>query len=233
MIHKKGVSMLKSALFAISLASAASAATILGFGAEADYYNPTASGNFSYTENGSTTYTHFSDDTQESYQLGAYLEHPIPFIPNIRLDYTPETTFNGADSIVGINKVSFKQLDGTLYYELLDNIVDLDAGVTFKAIEGKVGGIINQNFSLVIPMLYLGTAVKIPALPIRVVGDMKYVAYDGDSVIDARIKAIWEIFTGLQAQAGLRYESITMDSQNDIHADVMFKGPFVGVGYSF
>lgn len=225
--------MFKSALFAISLASAASAATILGFGAEADYYSPTVSGNFSYTENGSTTHTHFSDDIQSSYQLGVYLEHPIPVLPNIRIDYTPATTFSGADSIIGTNKVSFKQLDGTLYYELLDNIVDLDIGVTFKAIDGKIEGATNQNFNVVIPMIYLSTGVKIPVLPIHVVGDVKYVGYNGDSMIDARVKAMWNIFAGLQAQAGLRYESIKIDNRENINADVTFKGPFVGVGYSF
>jgi len=224
--------MLKSALFAISLASAASAATVLGFGAEVDYYSPTVSGDFSYTESTITTSTHFSDDTQESYQLGVYLEHPIPVLPNIRIDYTPETTFSGTDSVVGTNKVSFKQLDGTLYYELLDNVVDLDVGVTFKSLEGKVEGLVNQDFNVVLPMLYVGTGIKIPALPIQVFGDVKYVAYSGDSVVDARAKAIWTIFAGLQAQAGLRYESIKIDTQ-DIKADVGFKGPFVGLGYTF
>ncbi len=223
--------MMKKALLAMCIGvSAASAATILGFGVEADYYNPTVSGDFSYK----TTATHFSDDTQNSYQIGVYFEHPVPVLPNIRIDYTPETTFSGTDSIVGTNKVSFKQLDGTLYYELLDNIVDIDLGVTFKALDGKVEGLAtNQDFNVVIPMLYLGTGVKIPAVPIHVAGDVKYVEYDGDSVIDARIKAIWDIVAGLQAQAGLRYESMKIDNQNDIHADVTFKGPFVGIGYNF
>lgn len=226
--------MIKSALFTLCLgASVASAATLLGFGAEADYYNPTVTGDFSYTENGITTHTQFSDDAQESYQLGVYFEHPVPVLPNIRIDYTPETTFSGADSIIGTNKVSFKQLDGTLYYELLDNVVDVDLGVTFKAVDGKVEGTTNQDFSVIIPMLYVGTGITIPGSPIRVMGDVKYVAYDGDSVIDARIKAIWDIVAGLQAQAGLRYEAMNIDSQDDINADLTFKGPFFGIGYNF
>ncbi len=226
--------MLKSALFVSFIGvSVASAATILGFGAEADYYSPTVSGNFSYTGNGTTTDTHFSDDTQSSYQLSAYLEHPLPMLPNLRIDYTPETTFNGADSIIGTNNVSFKQLDGTLYYELLDNVVDLDVGVTFKAIDGKIEGSANQDFNVLIPMLYLSTGIKIPVLPIHVVGDVKYVGYNGDSVIDARVKAMWDIFAGLQAQAGLRYESMKIDNRENINANVTFKGPFIGLGYAF
>ncbi|MCX6060961.1 MAG: TIGR04219 family outer membrane beta-barrel protein [Campylobacterales bacterium] len=226
--------MLKSALFVSFIGvSVASAATILGFGAEADYYSPTVSGNFSYTGNGTTTDTYFSDDTQSSYQLSAYLEHPLPMLPNLRIDYTPETTFSGADSIIGTNNVSFKQLDGTLYYELLDNVVDLDVGVTFKAIDGKIEGSANQDFNVLIPMLYLSTGIKIPVLPIHVVGDVKYVGYNGDSVIDARVKAMWDIFAGLQAQAGLRYESMKIDNRENINANVTFKGPFIGLGYAF
>lgn len=226
--------MLKSALF-VSLigVSVASAATVLGFSAEANYYSPTVSGNFSYTGNGTTTHTRFSDDTQSSYQLSAYLEHPLPILPNLRIDYTPETTFSGADSSIGTNNVSFKQLDGTLYYELLDNVVDLDVGVTFKALDGKIEGSANQDFNVLIPMIYLSTGIKIPALPIHVVGDVKYVGYHGDSMTDARLKAMWDIVAGLQAQAGLRYESIKIDNRENINADVTFKGPFIGLGYAF
>lgn len=225
---------MKKGLLALCVGSALThASMIVGFGVDANYYNPTVSGDFSYTDNGATTSTSFADNTQDSYQIGAYFEHPIPVIPNVRIDYTPDTTFSGTDSIAGKNEVAFKQLDGTLYYEILDNIVDLDVGITFKAIDGNLKGSVNQDFSGVIPMGYLGTAVKIPMIPITIVGDVKYLGYDGDAITDARIKAIWNIVAGVQAQAGLRYESIKIKSQDNVDADVTFKGPFIGVGYSF
>ena len=70
-------------------------------------------------------------------------------------------------------------------------------------------------------------------MPIHVVGDVKYVGYHGDSMTDARLKAMWDIVAGLQAHAGLRYESMKIDNRENINADVTFKGPFIGLGYAF
>jgi outer membrane protein len=115
--------MKKSILTSLCLLSVnASAAMILGFGAEADIYNPTASGDFDYK----TTSTHFNSERHSGYQVGLYLEHPVPLLPNIRLDLTPEASFTGSDGAAGMNKVSFNKTDITPYYEILDNFVDLD-----------------------------------------------------------------------------------------------------------
>lgn len=221
--------MIKLALCALCMGvSAASAATILGFGAEADYYNPTASGDFNYK-----TTTHFNDEGHSGYQIGLYLEHPAPLLPNIRLDLTPESSFTGSDGAAGINKVSFDQTDITPYYEILDNVVDLDIGVTFKVLDGKVEGAVNQEFSEVIPMGYLSVGMDLVGTGLRIAGDVKYIGYDGDSLSDSRIKAVWNVMAGVQAQAGYRYETIKIDDRFDLHTNVTIEGPFIGVGLSF
>ena len=210
----------------------ASASTLLGFGIEADYYAPEAKGDFRYTDNGVTSATHFNGDNDSRYQVGLYLEHPIPMLPNLRADFTPETSFSGTDSIAGTNTVKFSQIDTTLYYELLDNVVDLDLGLTGKYVKGDVTGTVNQSFDIIIPMVYLAAGVKIPALPVRLDGDIKYVGYSGNSVSDMRIKAAWDVFAGLEAVAGYRYESLKID-ENDIYSTLKIQGPFIGVGYRF
>lgn len=217
--------MIKSAFLALCLASvSASAAMILGFGAEADYFAPKANGDFAYQGINST----FTGDNASSYQLGLYLEHPVPLLPNLRIDLTPNAAFSGSG-----NKVTFNQTDVTPYYEVLDNIVDIDVGVTFKVLDGKVEGTgIDKSFNQVIPMGYLGAAAMLPGLPLSFAGSVKYVGFNGDSLSDAQIKAIWKVIAGLQVQAGYRQESLKID-HFDIKSDVTFKGPFVGVGYSF
>lgn len=224
---------MKKALLALCAGSVmASASTLLGFGVEADYYSPQAKGDFRYTDNGVTSATHFSGSNESSYQLGIYLEHPIPVLPNLRVDFTPETSFSGADSVAGTNTVKFSQTDTTLYYELLDNIVDLDLGVTGKYVKGNVSGTVAQSFDVIIPMVYVAAGVKIPVLPVRLDADVKYVGYSGNSVSDMRFKASWNVFAGLQAVAGYRYESLKLD-ENDIYSTLKIQGPFIGVGYRF
>ena len=222
--------MVRSMILAGALLAAnASAATILGFGAEADYYAPTADGHFNYKN----TRTAFGNDDESGYQIGAYLEHPVPVLPNLRIDLTSESTFSGADGLGGVNSVSFEQIDITPYYEILDNVVDIDVGVTFKILDGNVEGVIDDSFSEVIPMGYLGAALTVPGTPLSVAGSIKYIGYDGDSFTDARIKAVWEIAAGIEAQAGYRYESLRIDDRFDMNADVTFEGPFVGIAFRF
>lgn len=222
--------MKKSLLTALCLASVnVSAAMVLGFGAEVDYYNPTASGDFNYK----TTKTHFNNESQSGYQIGLYLEHPVPVLPNIRVDLTPEFSFSGSNGVGGTNKVSFDQSDITPYYEILDNVVDLDIGVTFKVLDGKVEGLLNQEFSEVIPMAYLGAGIDFVGTGLRIAGDVKYIEYDGDSLSDSRIKAVWNINKMVQVQGGYRYETLKINDRYDMNSNVVIEGPFIGMGVTF
>lgn len=222
--------MIRSMILAAALLSTqVSAAMVLGFGAEADYYAPTADGHFDYKN----TRTSFGNDDESGYQIGAYVEHPVPVLPNLRIDLTSESSFSGADGSGGVNKVSFEQIDITPYYEILDNVVDIDIGVTFKILDGDVEGVIDDSFSEVIPMGYVAAAVAFPGTSLSVAGSVKYIGYDGDSFTDARVKAVWSIAAGVEAQAGYRYESLRIDERFDMNADVTFEGPFVGVGFRF
>ncbi|MBV5349263.1 TIGR04219 family outer membrane beta-barrel protein, partial [bacterium] len=181
--------MMKKALLALCLGvSSASAATILGFGVEADYLAPSATGDFKYK----SINTAFDGETESGYQVGAYFEHPVPLIPNLRLDYTSDVTFNGTSSDVAIG-----QMDITPYYEILDNIVDIDIGVTAKVLNGKskkAGA--EETFNAVIPMGYFAAAVMVPGTGFSLAGSVKYINYSGDSMTDARIKAVMDIVAG-------------------------------------
>jgi len=212
-------------------ASTLSAATILGLGVEADYYNAEASGHFSYTDNGATTNTRFSNTSEDTYQVGVYFEHPVPVLPNIRLDLTPEAKFSGLDGATATT-ISLDQMDITPYYEIVDTVIDFDLGVTFKVIQGDIKGTVNQDFNVVIPMGYAAVGVDIPGTGIRVAGDIKYVSYSGDSFYDSRIKASMDLAAGLAVEAGYRRESLELD-RFDIRSDMTIEGPFVGMNYRF
>lgn len=222
--------MKKSILTVLCLVSVnASAAMILGFGAEADFYNPKASGDFDYK----TTSTHFNSERDSGYQVGLYFEHPAPLLPNIRLDLTPESSFTGSNGAGGINKVSFNQTDITPYYEIIDSVADLDIGVTFKVVDAKIEGTVNQEFSQVIPMAYLSAGIDLEGTGLRIAGDLKFIEYKGDALGDSRIKAVWHINEFLQAQAGYRYERLRIKNRFDINSNMTIEGPFIGLGVTF
>ncbi len=222
--------MKKSILTALCLVSVnASAAMILGFGVEADSYNPTASGDFIYK----TTTTHFNNERHSGYQVGLYLEHPAPLLPNIRLDLTPESSFTGSNGAGGINKVTFNQTDITPYYEILDNVVDLDVGITFKVVDAKIEGTLSQEFSEVIPMGYVSAGISLVGTGLRIAGDVKYVEYKGDSLGDSRIKAVWNINKLFQAQVGYRYQTLKINDHFDLNSNITIEGAFIGLGATF
>lgn len=89
-------------------------------------------------------------------------EHPLPFIPNIRIAYlgasstgTSEeeivldvfkvnTSINGVPTTITfqdesriITEMTLDSIDGTLYWELLDNWVNLDLGFTIRKLDGS------------------------------------------------------------------------------------------------
>jgi outer membrane protein len=216
---------MRSVILALCLTSVTvSAATILGFGAEVDYYNPTASGDFSYKG----TNSHFDNDTSSGYQAGIYFEHPIPLIPNLRVDLTPDISFSGSG-----NKVTLNQVDITPYYEIGDHIIDFDIGMTLKVLEGTIEGTLDQSFKEVIPMGYVGIGITPPLSPLSLEGSVKYIEYNSDSLTDARIKGSWKIAPGFGAQVGYRYESLQISNHFNLNTDTTFKGPFIGLNYHF
>jgi outer membrane protein len=225
---------MKKIALVISASAVVASASMISFGVEAGYYEPEITGEFRYTDNGTTTNTHFNGTNDTSTQVGAFLEHPIPIIPNIRLDYTSEVSFTGTDVISSLtNTVKFAQLDTTLYYEVLDNsAIDLDIGISGKWIDGSVSGTNNQEFELLIPMGYAATKIKLPVLPLRIDGDVKYAAYNGNSISDMTIKAVWEVIAGLEASAGYRYNELKLD-ESDVYSNMKIQGAFVGIGYRF
>lgn len=220
---------MKTLLVSAFMASSLSAATILGFGVEADFFNPSVDGSFEYK----STQTDFSNDSAASYQIGAFIEHPVPLVPNLRLDYTSPTKFEGSNGIGGTNRVSISQLDITPYYEIIDTIVDIDLGVTFKVFDGKIEGTVNENFNPILPMLYVGVAAPIPATPLSIAGNVKYINVSGDSFTDAKVKALWKLAPMIEAQAGYRYESLNVGDRFNFNANTTIKGPFVGLSVNF
>ena len=96
--------------------------------------------------------------------FSAALEHPVPLVPNIkikhaRLQADSDESASGAPR----NQLDLNYSDFILYYELLDNIINADAGLGLKRLEGDIrhNYAAAQDVSASIPMLYAQAGVII------------------------------------------------------------------------
>ena len=160
------------------------------------------------------TYTSSEKEATDTYAW-ILIKHPVPIIPNLRLEYvtiTDEGTTNssGGGSIGGIplpvgldvpTTIDITQYDVIPYYNILDNTfwITLDLGLDIKVIESDVhaaavsAGILtfagySSTDTTVIPLLYARGRVEIPATNIGLEADVKAITDGTNSMYDVRAK---------------------------------------------
>ena len=108
-------------------------------------------GSWEQTPSGALISTVGSDTIKETEKGEGYtylvFEHPVPLIPNVKLANTKVS----AEGNLIITSLEVDQTDVTLYYEILDNVVSLDVGVTARKVDGQVTGAGSATFSGTVP----------------------------------------------------------------------------------
>lgn len=230
-----------------------SQADIVGLGASVSYWDSDLSGQAANSgdvvdvEND----LNLDSDSDANANASLYLEHPVPLLPNVRLNYTLveqsgrgelAADFGGISVGSGIDVQSdldLEQLDLTLYYEVLDNWVNLDLGLTARDLSGELlvqeigeGLQADQtDIDAVIPMGYLAARFDLPLTGVSVGAEGNFISFDGDSLHDFNAYGQYEISL-IQLRAGYRQMSIDYEDGND-RLDVEIGGPFVSAGVSF
>ena len=201
-------------------------------------------------------------DTSTNAYAWIYLKHPIPIIPNLRLEYanpnfdaSTKLDLSYGDYEFGAgasNALSLTQYDAVLYYNILDNTfwTTIDLGLDVKFIDGnyKVSGnttlngsqSVDQDFSLVMPMAYVRGRVEIPVTNIGVEAIARGMSYSDNTVVDAEIKIDYTmdfvpiIQPGIEL--GYRYQQIKLDAGSiglDANFDTTFSGVYAGIMVRF
>ncbi len=178
---------------------------------------------------------------------GAYawvaIEHPLPFIPNIKVAHNSlkdsgtsvigkSFAFNGTPFVVGqtvVTEFDLRHTDVTLYYEMLDVGYDLDLGLTVRAFDGElnVSGV-NEDLVAYHPLIYARAKFGLPftglylGAELNGSGDMK----------DYQIKLGWEtenfILPEFGVELGYRKFTINADADTlDVDLDVEVDGVFM------
>jgi len=231
-------------------------------------YSHTPSGSASYSEplTGIGTDADLEDtlywSDAEDIMFKAYFEHFLPFIPNVKIAFS-NLSHDGQGEVTdfiwgGIEiplqgdiatSLDLRMYDLTLYYELLDNWVEIDAGVTLRYLDGSIT--VNTlaafsslsttvtsevtNFDLFIPMLYGKTRFNIPNTDISLQLEANAIGYGDTTFYDYELSARYTLAMGLGLEGG--YKSIHLDSDEDLSdglkADMDFSGLYASVVWDF
>jgi len=256
----------KLTLWVLLISGSLYADTIGGGEISLGMYNHSPSGNASYTlpyiglgtsadlENS----LHWSDAQDIIFK--AYLEHPLPFLPNAKIafsnlshdgqgavtDFTWGAIQIPAGKFINIDtSLDLKMYDLTLYYELLDNWVEIDTGVTLRYFSGNISvntlvtffpisASESTDFDAFIPMLYGKTRFNIPSTDISLQLEANAISYQDTTFYDYELSARYILAMGLGLEGG--YKSIHLDSEDltdGLVVDMDFSGFYASVVWDF
>ena len=235
----------------LALAAPLANADVLGVGANVSYWDSDFSGEVVNKDSAVDIEKDLNLDSDSNANFTAFFEHPIPVLPNVRLNYTSisqsgrgEIGLEAFDDIpVGAevkSDLDIDQLDVTLYYEVLDNWVNLDLGLTARRFDGELvlrdqtplsTKVSETSVDSVVPMGYLAARFDLPLTGVSVGAEGNFISYSGDSLHDFNAYGQYE-FAMLQLRAGYRQMSIDYEDDDD-KLDVEMSGPFASVGVAF
>lgn len=244
-----------AALGCVFFASSATADTIAGVYIGAQGWNTSTSGGFA--DSSSTASFNFDDETNGAAYIA--VEHPVPFLPNLKVNYTGldtagvtnlETsfTFDGnlytAESNV-LTDAEITSTDIILYYELFDNdLISFDVGLNGKVIDGTLlvedqasntRGM--EEFSGVVPMVYSRVQVGLPFTGLAAYAEGSYLSLDDHTLSDYQIALTYSFIESLAVdmtlQLGYRNVEIDIEDLDDIYADMEYDGAFAGLEIHF
>ncbi len=235
-----------SAVFALNMS-----ADTLGFEAGAAVWGAKTSGTFEYKGDSIDLAKDLGYGDLNTNFIWASFEHPLPFIPNIKIQHTKiedsssKTSSITFDNIIYSGTISsslqLNQTDFILYYGLLDNWVNLDFGINGKYIDGSVSASDNsgttsastKDLSYVIPMVYAKAKFDLPLSGLSVETDVSYITYADSDFYDVKGGILYETSFGLGGTVGYRAEKIKLDDVSDAYSDIEIKGAYAGLYYHF
>jgi len=204
------------------------------------------------------TYTTAEDSSSEIYAW-VLVKHPIPILPNVRLEYVSLSDagltngkVNGFQSTSNMpTTLDTKQYDIIPYYNILDNTawVTLDLGLDLKIVQSdteikNIGTGIplapttsySSSDITVIPLIYVRGRVEIPATNIGLESDVKAITDGTNTVYDIRAKVDYTLdfipVVQPAIEVGYRVQQIKVDD-GDTQIDLNYSGVYAGLMLRF
>ncbi len=240
--------MKKILLYVLLGLSTTSSADVLGFSIGAQYWHYDLEGKVRSPIAGDgqvrIDFTNNSD-------LNPYLvfEHPVPILPNFKLQQNniqaqglipvSDPSFLDGQEVLVAGDINFNHTDLVLYYEVLDNWVNFDLGVSVKYFDGyqryKYQNQINDelDFDHLIPMLYAKGQFNMPLTGLSAMATVRALSLDSNKVTEVELGLRYEYKLGLAADLGYRNLDIDLEKINDFKSDMTVDGFFLGLSFNF
>lgn len=239
-----------------SLMASTAQAEFIGLNIGASHWVPAVSGSFNSSDENSIDLVDDLDvDNPSQSSMLLILEHPIAALPNLRyqgydLDSTGRSTlssdifFNGETFNSGNEVTSTLDLshdDIVLYYELMDNWVNLDLGVDLKRFDGQVSLSGSSETSVdideTIPLLYLSARFNLPFnglyLGANINANIVDIGLSDSDAQDSTIMLGYESGNGLGIEGGYKYFSLDLDDVNNLDTNLEYDGIYFNGYYNF
>lgn len=227
-------------------AGVAQADTFLGVYVGVNHWQQDMSGHIRSDWSGDAVGVDFSDSANNFYLA---FEHAVPFVPNVMvmrsevqasglLTLSDVAQFPG-QSVDVDSEIDFSHNELTLYYEVLDNWVNWDLGLSFKHFDGGsyfyADSVLDERsgFDDVIPMLYTKAQFDLPLTGWSVYGSADALSFDDNDVTDFEIGVNYESKIGLGATVGFRSMKVDLVEVGDLTSDLTVDGFFAGVNFHF
>ncbi|BFM11348.1 TIGR04219 family outer membrane beta-barrel protein [Simiduia litorea] len=171
----------------------------------------------------------------------AAIEHPIPLLPNIRIQYN-ELETKGSSAILTVPATSRTKLnhtDAVAYYELLDNWISFDLGLGVRRYDGGselvLGGTqINESEAdAYLPTIYADANFDLPFTGLSVGGNFQGGSFDDTEFTEysLRLSYMYDAIPDVGAELG--YKRHNLSRLNDLDIDADFAGPYLSLKLSF
>ncbi|CAA0114879.1 Uncharacterised protein [Zhongshania aliphaticivorans] len=186
----------------------------------------------------------YDDETGKSFFVA--FEHPVPVLPNIRLQRTDldisesnqlsrtftfdDDVYTAADTVDSTTDLS--HTDATLYYEILDNWVNLDVGLTVRVFDGEVrlastGREGSIELDAPVPMAYVNARFDLPLTGLYASALGNIISYGDNAVTDMTVGLGYE-FGIIGLELGYRNFDVDLEDDDD-EASLTVDGYYFGV----
>lgn len=218
--------ILATCVLSLGFAASSQAATVLGFEVGAGAWNT----NNTLAEKGVGD---IKTDSDFAVNVYAAFEHPIPFLPNVRAEYLQNK--NDVKSTKDESDTSYADI--TLYYEVLDNWVNLDLGISARAMDAKYKkSNISYTNDKVLGALYARAQFDLPLTGLSIGAAAQHDAgLNGNrSLEDYSVYMQYKIALGFGVAAGYRLQDYTLDYDKYADAiDHQIKGAYISAFWQF